>query len=133
MGTISNKSLGNQFENHICNYLFNNGFWVLRIPDTYAGQPVDVIAVKNKKAYLIECKVCSNNAFNTARIEPNQHATFQLWEEAGNGDGYIAMKFGQDVFLISYARLCEISIKRISKEVIIQNGMRLKEWIKQCT
>ena len=88
---MSNKKLGNQFENYTAQYLFNKGFWVLRIPDTYAGQPVDIITVKNKKAYLIECKNCTNNVFETKRIEPNQHATFHLWEEAGNGDGYIAI------------------------------------------
>lgn len=130
---MSNKKLGNDFENYVAQYLYSKGFWVLRIPDTFAGQPVDIITVRNKKAYLIECKVCSNNRFDTARIEPNQHATFRLWEEAGNGDGYIAMKFGQDVFIISYARLCGISKKRVSKELIIQNGMRLEEWIRQCT
>lgn len=130
---MSNKKLGNQFENYIAQYLFNKGFWVLRIPDTYAGQPVDIITVKNKKAYLIECKNCTNNVFETKRIEPNQHATFHLWEEAGNGDGYIAMKFGHDVFIISYARLCEMSVRRVSKELIIQNGIRLEEWIRQCT
>ena len=130
---MSNKSLGNTFENEIAQYLFNNGFWVLRIPDGYTGQPVDIITVKNHKAYLIECKVCTTNVFNMSRIEPNQHATFRLWKETGNGEGYIAMKFGQDIFIISYARLCEMPEKRISKELIIQNGIRLEEWIKQCT
>ena len=132
---MSNKQLGNKFENYVAQYLFDSGFWVLRIPDTFAGQPVDIITVKNTKAYLIECKHCSNNAFDTARLEPNQHATFHLWEEAGNGDGYIAINFGQDSFIISYARLCEISSnkRRISKEVIQKNGMRLEEWIKRCT
>lgn len=126
---MSNKKLGNKFENELAQYLFNKGFWVLRIIDGYAGQPVDIIAVKKQKPYLIECKVCTKDKFTMKRLEPNQHSTFQMWEEVGNGDGFIALKLTEDVYLITYKQLCGLNKKVINKNEIIQNGIRLEEWI----
>ena len=57
----TNRKIGNSFETEFCELLFQYGFWCHNIAQNAAGQPADVIAVKNKTAYLIDCKVCSNN------------------------------------------------------------------------
>lgn len=66
---MSNKSLGNSFETELCNLLSVNGFWVHNFASKSEGQPADIIAVKDQKAYLIDCKVCTNNTFPLSRIE----------------------------------------------------------------
>ena len=43
----TNKKHGNEFEREFCQLLSQKGFWVLNIPQYSAGQPSDVIAVKD--------------------------------------------------------------------------------------
>lgn len=57
----TNRKIGNSFETEFCELLFQHGFWCHNMAQNAAGQPADVIAVKGKTAYLIDCKVCSNN------------------------------------------------------------------------
>ena len=58
---MSNKKLGNSFESELCEILSMYGFWCHNLAQNSAGQPADVIAVRNGKAYLIDCKVCSTD------------------------------------------------------------------------
>ena len=60
----TNRKIGNSFETEFCELLFQHGFWCHNMAQNAAGQPADVIAVKGKTAYLIDCKVCSNNRFS---------------------------------------------------------------------
>ena len=55
----NNKKLGNDFESRFCEILYSEGFWVHNLAQNSAGQPADVIAARNGKTYLIDCKVCS--------------------------------------------------------------------------
>lgn len=89
---ISNKKLGNRFEEELCEILAKNGWWAHNLAQNQAGQPADVIAVKNSTAILIDCKVCQNNKFPTSRVECNQESAMNLWNSCGNGQGYFAMK-----------------------------------------
>lgn len=57
----SNRKTGTTFESELCEILSQNGFWAHNLAQNSAGQPADVIAVRNKTAYLIDCKVCSRN------------------------------------------------------------------------
>ena len=66
---MSNKKSGNQFEATLCEILAEEGFWCHNLAQNSAGQPADVIAVKNGEAYLIDCKVCSRGRFSFDRIE----------------------------------------------------------------
>ena len=52
---MSNKKIGNGFETEFCEKLFQNGYWVHNIAQNAAGQPADVIAVRNGVAFLIDC------------------------------------------------------------------------------
>ena len=69
---MSNKKIGNGFEAEFCEKLFQNGYWVHNLAQNAAGQPADVVAVKNGVPYLIDCKVCSGKVFSVSRIEDNQ-------------------------------------------------------------
>ena len=46
-----NKKLGNDFEQELCQILADAGYWVHNFANRKNGQPADIIAVKNGKAY----------------------------------------------------------------------------------
>ena len=74
-----NRKIGNSFETEFCELLFQYGFWCHNMAQNAAGQPADIIAVKGKTAYLIDCKVCSNNRFPLSRVEENQHFAMETY------------------------------------------------------
>ena len=59
---VTNRKLGNSFEQALCELLFEKGFWVHNLAQNQAGQPADIIAVINSKPYLIDAKVCSDKS-----------------------------------------------------------------------
>lgn len=87
-----NKIVGNRFEQEFCDYLAAHGFWAHNLTQSKAGQPADVIAARNGKSYLIDCKVCEGNRFRLSRIEENQENSMTLWETCGNSAGLFALK-----------------------------------------
>lgn len=48
----NNRKLGNSFEAEFCQMLFDRGFWAHNLAQNNAGQPADVIAVRDKIALL---------------------------------------------------------------------------------
>lgn len=90
---MSNKSIGTAFEKEFAELLAEKGFWVHRLQDNQNGQPFDIIAVKNGRAYAFDCKDCVGRAFPLSRIEENQRMAMERWEECGNGTGYFAVHF----------------------------------------
>lgn len=131
---MSNKKEGSRFENELCDTLSNNDIWAHNFTQNHSGQPVDIIAVKNEKAYLIEAKVCSKSYFLFSRIEENQHYAIKYWEKCGNGECYFAIKFDDMIYMIRYTSLMifkhAYNFKRISKEYISKIGVTLEEWIR---
>ncbi|HCJ37850.1 MAG TPA: hypothetical protein DHV37_05935 [Erysipelotrichaceae bacterium] len=102
---MNNKKLGTVFEQEVCDVLANHGFWVHFItPDARGAQPFDIIAVKNKKAYAIECKTLASSKkyFDISRLEDNQRLSFARWLMCGNGSPLIAVKHDSDILFISY-------------------------------
>lgn len=133
MGT--NRKLGNTFESEFCEMLYEKGFWVHNMAQNQAGQPADVIAVRNKTSFLIDCKVCSDNKFSLSRVEENQHTAMELWKSCGNGEGWFALKVEDEVIMIPH-----YSIEALSHEKSVLNlkdirdyGVKLERWVKQCT
>lgn len=102
----TNKKLGNTFEAELCEILFKHGFWSHNLAQNAAGQPADVIAVKHKTPYLIDCKVCSRGKFPLSRVEENQHLSIARTFE-GKSDP-IAYDFVDDIgYLVkSYKKRC---------------------------
>ena len=84
---MNNKQAGNDFEKEFCEILSKDGFWAHFMGGNRNGQPADIIAVRSKKAYLIDAKDCKNDRFVLSRIEDNQHMAMRCWEICGNNQG----------------------------------------------
>ena len=130
---MTNKKIGNDFESDFCEILFNEGFWTHNLAQNASGQPADVIAARNGKTYLIDCKVCSNQGFALSRIEENQDLSMELWKDTGNGDGWFALKVEEEIVMIPH-----FSIKALMREKSVLNltdireyGVKLERWIKE--
>ena len=133
---MSNKSTGNAFEREFCEMLHSNGFWAHNMAANVYGQPADVIAVKNKTSYLIDCKVCSGRGFALSRIEDNQRFSMLLWQECGNGTGLFAMQLpNKQVVMMSLyvlTALEKVGKTFITNEEIWDMGIPLEEWVRKC-
>jgi archaeal holliday junction resolvase (hjc) len=131
---MSNRKIGNSFEMEFCELLFQRGFWCHNMAQNAAGQPADVIAVKNKTAYLIDCKVCSHNRFPLSRVEENQHFAMKTWKSCGNGEGWFALKVEDEIIMISHflmvALMREKSVLNLTD--IREHGTPLERWLKKC-
>lgn len=77
---MNNRKTGNSFEAEFCEKLFQNGYWVHNLAQNAAGQPADVVAVKNGVPYLIDCKVCSGKVFSVSRIKNTITVEFKVSE-----------------------------------------------------
>lgn len=103
---MNNKEIGTQFERELCDELAKRGFWTHFInPDNSGAQPFDIIAVKNGRAYAIDCKTCEANRFNIKRLEDNQVFAFGRWIECGNINPLIAVKHDDKIIWIDYVAL----------------------------
>ena len=105
---MSNKTIGNKFEEEFCEMMFKHGFWAHNMAQKSAGQPADVIAVKNEKAYLIDCKVCTTTkGFALSRIEDNQENAMMLWHKRTGKTGWFAIRYEleDEVIMLSFTQL----------------------------
>ena len=129
---MTNKKLGNNFESAFCKILFEHGFWCHNFAQNQAGQPADVIAVKNGRPYLIDCKICSNRGFALSRVEENQDLSMDLWESCGNGVGWFAMLLpGDRIYMVSHEsmKLATHAMSYLSEETICKSFVSLQEWL----
>lgn len=132
--TMNNRKMGNSFETELCEILAAHGFWAHNMAQNSAGQPADVIAVKNRIAYLIDCKVCSGKGFALSRIEDNQDLSMSLWNQCGNGEGWFAMKLSDGTIHMIPHRDLMIAKESISfaKAENIRLYVTLEQWIQLC-
>lgn len=134
---MNNKKLGNGFEDELCEILSSLGYWSHNLKQNNSGQPADVIAVKNKHAYLIDCKVCSNNRFVLSRIEENQDLAMDLWNGCNNGIGWFALKLNEDepqIYMISHYVMKAYRDRKhsLSAAEIYELGIPLEIWVMKC-
>ena len=131
---MNNKTIGNSFEQDLCEKLFESGFWVHLLNANKAGQPADIIAVRNGKAYLIDAKVCSDNTFPFSRVEENQDLSMELWKDCGNGLGWFALKTDSGIYMLSHYCIKAYSNmqKSLSAKEIVELGLPLERWVKKC-
>lgn len=131
---MSNKTLGNSFEQELCDILYEHGFWVHCMAMNKSGQPADVIAVKNQRAYLIDAKVCSDNSFQLSRVEENQDMAMDLWKDCGNNIGWFALKTSFGIFMMSHYVIKAYKNRQssLSPEDIMLLGMPIGKWVKTC-
>ena len=132
---MTNKKLGTSFESELCDLLSEQGFWAHNFAQNKDGQPADVIAVKNKKAYLIDCKVCSTRkGFDLSRMEDNQDLSMELWRDCGNGEGWFAVKLESQIYMIPHftVKALRNAQSAMSPKDVFDCGKPLDKWIKQC-
>ena len=132
---MTNKKLGNDFEQELCEKLSEYGFWTHNMAMNKAGQPADIIAVKNKVAYLIDAKVCSSRGFALSRVEENQELAMGLWKDRGNGQGWFALKVPtNEIYMIPH--ICIQGYKQaqasLSFSEIHELGKPLGKWVEKC-
>ena len=101
---MSNQKLGSKFEKEFCDELAKHGFWVHRMAQNSAGQqPADVIAVYEGIAYLIDCKLCSDDYFHFSRMEENQRLAMKKWIDLKGTPPVFALKDSKDrVWMLDY-------------------------------
>ena len=132
---MTNKKLGNDFEQELCEILSGHGFWTHNMAMNKAGQPADIIAVRNKTAYLIDAKVCSSRGFALSRMEENQELSMELWKECGNGQGWFALKVPTgEIYMLPH--ICIQAYKRtqayLSFSDIHEIGKPIEKWVARC-
>lgn len=131
----SNRKVGNNFEQDLCEILFGNGFWTHNLAQNQAGQPADVIAVRNRRAYLIDCKVCSTSkGFSLKRMEDNQDLSMTLWQECGNGEGWFAILLAGQIYMIPHTVIKAYSKLQsyLSPSEISLLGRSVEDWVALC-
>ena len=131
---MNNKKLGNDFEQELCEILSNYGFWAHLLNMNKSGQPADIIAVKNKMAYLIDAKVCSSRGFALSRVEDNQDLAMDLWNEKGNGQGWFALKLQDKIYMIPHFCIKSWMAQQssLSNEEIVMLGKPIEKWVARC-
>lgn len=129
---MSNKSAGTAFEKEFAELLAEKGFWVHRLQDNQNGQPFDIIAVKNGRAYAFDCKDCAGRSFPLSRIEENQRMAMERWKECGNGTGYFAVHFvssGTHILpLNKITSYIKFGARTLTEKDIKQIGTPLDSW-----
>ena len=132
---MTNKKLGNDFEQELCERLSEYGFWAHPLNANKAGQPADIIAVKNKTAFLIDAKVCSSRGFALSRVEENQELAMELWKERGNGQGWFALKVPTgEIYMIPL--ICIQGYRRVQSTLSFSDihtlGKPIEKWVMRC-
>jgi Holliday junction resolvase len=134
---MTNKKLGNDFEQELCEKLSEYGFWCHNMALNKSGQPADIIAVKNKIAYLIDAKVVSSpRGFTLSRVEENQDLAMDLWNERGNGQGWFAFKIAKtnEIYVMPHFTIKALMATQSTLSIIeiLQMGKSLDKWVKKC-
>ena len=128
----TNKALGSRFERDFAERLCKHGFWVHLLSQNQAGQPADLLAVKNGKAYLIDCKVCSHGKFPLSRMEENQDLAMSVWYGCGNGEGWFALLLGEEIYMLPHIALHKAQLDSLRLfEADIRAGKPFSEWVKE--
>lgn len=128
---MNNKKLGNNFESSFCQILSDNGFWAHLFAQNQDGQPADVLAAKNGRPFLIDCKVCSGKGFPISRMEENQDLAMTHWKNCGNGECWFAFLVGTDIYMMQHTALkaCQGRLSVLSIADIKKWGLPLADWL----
>ena len=130
---MSNRKDGTDFERELCQILREYGFWSHNFAQSRDGQPADIIAVRNGKAYLIDAKVCKNDTFALSRIEENQRWSMDYFRDCGNEEGWFALKTSEGIYMIplSYMKTFEAhGFGSIGIDLIQTYGREVESWSK---
>ena len=127
-----NKKLGNDFEKELCQILADAGYWTHNFASKKTGQPADIIAVKNGKAYLIDAKECTREIFPLKRMEYNKEISMGMWIESRNTTPYFALKARNEIYMVDYTTVIDLiskGKKQLNLEDMNKYGVRLATWL----
>lgn len=130
---MSNKSNGTAFEKEFAELLAEKGFWAHCLKDNFNGQPFDVIAAKDGRTYVFDCKKCQYDDFSLYRIEENQLYAMNLWRKCGNGDGIFAVSTPGGIRLLSSflaKQLIGSGHKHLRGKTLMENTADFEEWVR---
>ena len=103
---MNNKKLGTEFEEEVVMLLSQKGYWSHFItPKRDGSQPFDVIASKDNKPLVGDCKTSVKKWFNISRLEDNQITALDLWLRTGNSSAFIFIKYNEKIYQIPYRML----------------------------
>jgi Holliday junction resolvase len=128
---MNNKQAGNKFEREFCEQLARDNFWAHFMGGSKNGQPADIIAVRNERAYLIDAKDCQNDRFAFSRIEDNQHMAMRKWELCGNNQGLFALKTSKGVYMLRYGMVQALEIAGVKSLDILdmkKHCVKYEKW-----
>lgn len=112
---MNNKRLGTEFEREVVTLLSKRGYWVHFItPDSRGSQPFDIIASKDDRPIVADCKTSSKKWFSISRLEENQIMAFELWFKKGNRYAFVFIKYNDKIYQIPF-RMIE-GLQRINLE-----------------
>ena len=72
-------NVGNETEDYIAKFFKSKGYWAYITPKKFNGQPIDIIAIKESNAWLVDAKHLrkEDKSFPFSRIEPNQRNSME--------------------------------------------------------
>lgn len=116
---IKSKQLenGKNGEEIVGNIFQENGYWFHIFASKIGGQPVDIIALKGDKHWLVDAKYLGKEkiSFPFSRIEPNQLSCMNYARNFSNiqnlGFVIISERFDLKAFYLSYDKLIELKGK----------------------
>lgn len=128
MARQSNRLIGNQLEREVAAKLSAHGYWVHLLTQSTVGQPADMIAVKNRRAYLIDAKQCRGHTFEARRIEDNQYMAMHSFQERGNGVGWFAIHFSSGpIYMVPLSTFTDRA--HVSAQWCAEHAITIDEWV----
>ena len=129
-----NRTVGGRFEQDLSVTLAEHGFWCHVMQQNKAGQPADIVAVKQKFHTLIDCKVISDDkGFPFERIEDNQRMAMKTFQRKCGELCYFALKLPDNtVWMVALERLETLrgrGKKRMTDEEIRNQTWSLEKWL----
>lgn len=121
----------NEFENSLCEYFGQFGFWSSIFPKRHDGsQPADIIALNRKGKHLIDAKDCVSGRFVLNRMEDNQIHAMEWFAKKCGGNGWFAVKFPDDsVYIIPIEYLQRLHDEGIKSITTVPQTFSLENWI----
>lgn len=137
MSKSKQLDVGNEVEIEVGKIFKNNGYWAKIFPKKVSGQPVDIIAIKNKINWLVDAKHLreESKSFPFSRIEANQKDALRYAKEFAHIEnlGFVIC-CGEDLtrgFFLSYDKLVELEEKGF-KSVKISELEDFQEVLDKC-
>lgn len=131
----NNRKIGNAFERDFCQILFENGWWAYNCPMHSSGQPADIIAMKQHKMILADCKLCTRQGFSFFRVEDNQKSAMTMFEDRCHGEALFVFKLPDDTIYIypwcAIECLSNQGVRFISVDYIREHGTPLYAFLEE--